>query len=86
MATPEQRLKALEAGRIPPEPLDPNICRRPKCGLKVWCRGLCQMDYRFARQAIKEGAITWEELEREGKASPIERIKKARARRRYFRR
>lgn len=34
-------------------------------------RGLCQNCYRKAREAVKAGKTTWEQLEKEGKCRPL---------------
>lgn len=51
-------------------------CRRPGCGLEVYSRGLCGTDYRVAHGLVRDGLITWDELEQHGKVDRPKRTAK----------
>jgi len=42
-------------------------CLRPDCAREANIRGLCRTCYAVARAMVKSGAVTWENLEAEGK-------------------
>jgi hypothetical protein len=64
-----ERLKELERGRVE------QTCLRPGCSKLIYCRGLCQWDYKLAKQAIKDGLLTWEQLEAAGRSLAPKRSK-----------
>lgn len=47
--------------------------RRPDCGHIENCRGLCNQCYVFVCKMVREGRVTWAELESQGKAKPAKR-------------
>ena len=46
-------------------------CLYPPCQRTAVARGLCQGDYATARELVRAGKTTWEQLEREGKSLPV---------------
>jgi hypothetical protein len=52
------------------EPTTPSPIKCLHCDKPVYGRGLCAKAYHIARQLIKDGKLTWEDLERRGKALP----------------
>jgi hypothetical protein len=48
-------------------------CLRPGCTRDTYggSRGLCMSHYAVLQAKIKRGAITWEQLEAEGRAKPL---------------
>lgn len=51
-------------------------CLRPHCKGDAETRGLCGSDYQVAYQLVVAGMVTWEQLEREGKALPPRKVAK----------
>ena len=48
-------------------------CLVPKCEGLRHTRGLCPSHYHMARYYVAKGAVTWEELEKQGKIAPPRR-------------
>lgn len=47
-----------------------NLCRYQDCSDRSYTRGLCMRHYLVAIRFVKQGKITWRELEKAGKAVP----------------
>ncbi len=54
------------------ETKSPMKCLYPDCKNHTYARGLCNACYAAATRAVKNGLITWGELEKDGKSiAPI---------------
>ena len=54
-------------------------CLNPRCGKVVRKRGLCSSCYNTAYSLVKQGKVTWADLEAKGKARALKRTKVERA-------
>jgi len=48
-------------------------CLRPRCRKEVYARGLCDSDYQVAHRLVADGIVTWEQLEKSGRAAERKR-------------
>ena len=55
--------------------MNKTTCLFPECKKIINSRGLCTTHYRSARELIKKGKITWEELEKMGKSKATSKIR-----------
>ena len=48
-------------------------CLNPECASDAKARGLCNACFGAAAYYIRKGVMTWEQLEKEGKAVPMKK-------------
>lgn len=57
------------------EEIGKDKCMNPSCTNEAYTRGLCHNCYQSANNLVSQSRITWEALEKQGKAKPSSRNK-----------
>lgn len=61
----------VPSNKKPGRPAAPKaVCLTPECGAEVAVRGICRACYWYARNEVRKGRATWEQLEAAGRTKP----------------